>query len=43
MADDVLLNKAAAIERAVARVREEYGRDDRNLLENQIRGSTSPS
>ena len=30
MADDVLLNKAAAIERAVRRVREEYAGDDRN-------------
>lgn len=37
MADDVLLNKAAAIERAVARVREEHAGDDRNLLENQTR------
>lgn len=37
MADDVLLNKAAAIERAVRRVREEYGGDDRNLLSNQTR------
>lgn len=37
MADDVLLNKAAAIERAVARVREEYGDDDANLLGNQTR------
>jgi hypothetical protein len=27
MADDVLLNKAAAIERAVRRVREEYAGD----------------
>ena len=27
MADDVLLNKAAAIERCVARAREEYARD----------------
>ena len=31
MADDVLLNKAAAIERAVRRVREEHEGDDRNL------------
>ncbi len=31
MADDVLLNKAAAIERAVLRVREVYAGDDRNL------------
>ncbi len=37
MADDVLLNKAAAIERAVRRVREEYADDDRNLLMNQTR------
>jgi uncharacterized protein YutE (UPF0331/DUF86 family) len=37
MADDVLLNKAAAIERAVARVREEYAGDDRNLTGNQTR------
>ncbi len=37
MADDVLINKAAAIERAVRRVREEYAGDDRNLLANQTR------
>lgn len=37
MADDVLLNKAAAIERAIRRVREEHAGDDRNLLENQTR------
>lgn len=37
MADDVLLNKAASIERAVRRVREEHAGDDRNLLENQTR------
>lgn len=37
MADDVLVNKAAAIERAVARVREEYGSDDANLTANQTR------
>jgi uncharacterized protein YutE (UPF0331/DUF86 family) len=37
MADDVLLNKAAAIERAVRRVREEYAGDDRNLLQDQTR------
>jgi uncharacterized protein YutE (UPF0331/DUF86 family) len=36
MADDVLLNKAAAIERAVRRVREEHAGDDRNL-HNQTR------
>ncbi len=37
MADDVLLNKAAAIERAIGRVREEHAGDDRNLLGNQTR------
>jgi uncharacterized protein YutE (UPF0331/DUF86 family) len=37
MADDVLINKAAAIERAVRRVREEYAGDDGNLLANQTR------
>ena len=37
MADDVLVNKAAAIERAVSRVREEYGDDDTNLTANQTR------
>lgn len=37
MADDVLINKAAAIERAVRRVREEYAGDTRNLRENQTR------
>jgi uncharacterized protein YutE (UPF0331/DUF86 family) len=37
MADDVLLNKAAAIERAVRRVREEYAGDDRNLLHDRTR------
>jgi uncharacterized protein YutE (UPF0331/DUF86 family) len=37
MADDVLLNKAAALERAVRRVRDEHAGDDRNLLDNQTR------
>ena len=37
MADDVLLNKASAIERAVRRAREEYGADDENLVANQTR------
>ena len=37
MADDVLLNKAAAIERAVRRVREEHAGDDRHLFENPTR------
>ena len=37
MADDVLINKAAAIERAVRRVREVYGNDDANLVDDQTR------
>ena len=37
MADDVLVNKAAAIERAVRRVREEHAGDDTNLLTNQTK------
>ncbi len=37
MADDVLLNKAAAIERAVRRVREEHAGDDANLQSNLTR------
>lgn len=37
MVDDVLLNKAAAIERSVRRAREEYGADAANLLANQTR------
>jgi uncharacterized protein YutE (UPF0331/DUF86 family) len=35
--DDVVLNKAATIERCLARVREEYAGDDRNVTENQTR------
>jgi uncharacterized protein YutE (UPF0331/DUF86 family) len=37
MADDVLLNKAEAIERAVRRVREEHAGDDRRLREDPTR------
>ncbi len=37
MADDVLLNKAATIERSVLRVREEHAGDDSNLTSNQTR------
>jgi len=37
MADDVLLNKAAAIERSVGRVREKHAGDDANLASNQTR------
>jgi uncharacterized protein YutE (UPF0331/DUF86 family) len=33
MVDDVVVNKAAIIERCVARVREGYAGDERNLLE----------
>ena len=33
----MLLNKAAAIQRAVRRVREEHAGDDRNLLSNQTK------
>jgi uncharacterized protein YutE (UPF0331/DUF86 family) len=32
MVDDVVLNKVAVIERCVARVREEYGDDEGNLI-----------
>jgi uncharacterized protein YutE (UPF0331/DUF86 family) len=35
--DDVLLNKAAAIQRAVRRVREEHAGDDAHLLSDQTR------
>lgn len=35
MADDVLVNKAASIERAVARVRQVHGGDDRRLTDDQ--------
>lgn len=35
--DDVLLNKAAAIERALGRVREEHAGDDARLLGDQTR------
>jgi uncharacterized protein YutE (UPF0331/DUF86 family) len=37
MADDVVLNKVAIIERCVARVREEYAGDEANLFRNQTR------
>lgn len=37
MADDVLVNKAATIERCIRRVREEHAGDDANLLANQTR------
>lgn len=35
--DDVLVNKAAIIERCITRVREEYAGDDRNLTADQRR------
>lgn len=37
MADDVVINKAASIELAVRRVREEHAGDDANLFANQTR------
>jgi len=37
MADDVLLNKAASIERCVARAREEYAADPAGFAGNQTR------
>jgi uncharacterized protein YutE (UPF0331/DUF86 family) len=35
--DDVVLNKAATIERCLARVTQEHAGDDRNLTDNQTR------
>lgn len=40
MADDVVLAKAATIERCLKRVKEEYANDDRNLFENNTRQDT---
>lgn len=37
MADDVSINKAAALERCVARVREEYAGNEANLFSDQTR------
>lgn len=37
MVDDVVLNKVSVIERCVARVREEYGGDERRLLDDITR------
>jgi len=37
MADDVVVNKAAIIERCVARVREVHAGDDRNLIDDATR------
>jgi uncharacterized protein YutE (UPF0331/DUF86 family) len=34
MADDVIINKAASLERCVTRIREVYAGDDKNLYEN---------
>lgn len=34
MLDDIVINKAAAIERCVARIREEYAGDDTQLFQN---------
>lgn len=35
--DDIVVNKAATIERCLLRVREEHAGDDRNLTDNQTR------
>jgi uncharacterized protein YutE (UPF0331/DUF86 family) len=37
MADDVILNKAAGIERCLLRIVEEYGWEQQNLLTNQTK------
>jgi uncharacterized protein YutE (UPF0331/DUF86 family) len=37
MADDVILNKAASIERCLQRVQEEYANDKLNLIANQTK------
>ncbi|QPD05900.1 MAG: hypothetical protein Nkreftii_003674 [Candidatus Nitrospira kreftii] len=37
MADDVILNKAASIERCLHRIEEEYAGNDQNLVENQTK------
>lgn len=37
MADDVILNKAASIERCLKRIAEEYGGDRKNLFDNQTK------
>lgn len=40
MADDVVLNKAASIERCLQRVLEEYAEDKQNLAANQTKQDT---
>jgi uncharacterized protein YutE (UPF0331/DUF86 family) len=37
MADDVILNKAASIERCLHRIEEEYAGNEQNLVENQTK------
>ncbi len=37
MTDDVLVNKAASLERCVMRIREEYGSSSSNLTDNQTK------
>lgn len=37
MADDVILNKAASIERCLHRIDEEYAGNEQNLIENQTK------
>lgn len=37
MADDVILNKAASIERCLQRIQDEYGGNEHNLIANQTK------
>ena len=37
MASDIVINKSANIERCIARIRQEYGGDERHLRENMTR------
>ncbi len=37
MADDVVLNKAATIERCLTRIRDEFAGDDKNLFDHQTK------
>ena len=37
MSDDVILNKAASIERCLRRIEEEYAGAEQNLIENQTK------
>jgi uncharacterized protein YutE (UPF0331/DUF86 family) len=37
MADDVIINKAASIERCLTRIQDEYGGEDKHLFHNQTK------